>query len=288
MKMIGFLILAAAALVVAGLLVALVSGLPGSMPRGTVATWLYGTCFSLLLLAATWLALRLDGESLSALGLTITSQRVGEFGFGFLTTAILFAASALVRATAVGASWQFWGAGGLRAAVIGLPIALMLALGEELVFRGYGFRQLVAACGARPAIVLSALAFGLYHLAMAGFRPWGMGAVLFFALPALGGLLFGAAVIRTGGLALPLGLHFGGNWVQASVLGLGAAGGGAQPAAVFTAALTPPQAEALTAPDFLPHLPYLLAVAIAGLVVARWRTDSRSSVPSNNAQLRHG
>jgi hypothetical protein len=159
----------------------------------------------------------------------------------------------------------------------------MLALGEELVFRGYGFRQLVVASGARPAMVLSALAFGLYHLAMAGFRPWGMGAVLLFALPALGGLLFGAAVIRTGGLALPLGLHFGGNWVQASVLGLGAAGGGTQPAALFTAALTQPQVEALTVPDFLPHLPYLLAVVMAGLVVARLPIDSRSAEPPDSA-----
>jgi membrane protease YdiL (CAAX protease family) len=28
----------------------------------------------------------------------------------------------------------------------------------------------------------------------------------------LGGLIFGSALLRSGGLALPLGLHWGGNW----------------------------------------------------------------------------
>ena len=34
-------------------------------------------------------------------------------------------------------------------------------------------------------------------------------------------LLFGLAALRTGGLALPTGLHLGANWINASVFGLG-------------------------------------------------------------------
>ena len=63
-----------------------------------------------------------------------------------------------------------------RAALIGLPVAFLLMAGEELVFRGYGFRQLIAACGARTALAASALAFGVYHLAQTGFGMWGIGA----------------------------------------------------------------------------------------------------------------
>jgi membrane protease YdiL (CAAX protease family) len=263
-RLIGFFFLAALAFAATGALMGLASGLLGWVPRT-----MYGITLSLLLFVVTWLALRLDGESFAAVGLILEFQRVAEFAVGFLATATLFAAGGLVRATAVGASWQFWGANGFRAAVIGLPVTLILALGEELFFRGYGFRQLIVACGVRSAVLLSALAFGLYHLAMAGFRPWGMGAVFVFSLSALGGLLFGAAMIRTRGLALPLGLHFGGNWVQANVLALGI-GGGAQPTALFTAALTEPQMRALAAPDILPHVPYLLAIATAGLLVGRW------------------
>jgi membrane protease YdiL (CAAX protease family) len=268
-KAIGFGVLVIVAFVATGPLMGLALGLVGGVAAGSIGFWAYGTTLALLVLVVTWLALRWDAESFAALGLTLDSRRLAELGSGFLATALLFAVCALVRAAAVGASWQFWGAAGVRAAVVGLPITLMLALGEELVFRGYGFRQLVVACGARAAVVLSALAFGLYHLAMAGFRPWGMGAVFVFTLSALGGLLFGAAMIRTRGMALPLGLHLGGNWIQASVLGMGVAAG-AQPPALFTAALEQTQVQALTAPDLLPHLPYLLALGTAGLVVAWW------------------
>ena len=44
-----------------------------------------------------------------------------------------------------------------------------------------------------------------------------MGLVFQFLMPTIGGLLFAWAAIRSGGLALPIGLHLGGNWVQASV-----------------------------------------------------------------------
>ena len=42
-----------------------------------------------------------------------------------------------------------------------------------------------------------------------------MGWVFRLGMPTLGGLVFGVAMIRSGGLALPIGLHLGGNWVQA-------------------------------------------------------------------------
>lgn len=253
--------------VVAYLAAGVLAGTAGALLGG--GTWTYAAILALLLLAATRLALRLDGAPLAALGLTPGARRASEFCLGWLVAASLFASVAVARAVLVGATWQFWGTGGFQAALLGLPVALASVLAEELVFRGYGFRQLVAVCGARPALILSAAAFGLYHLALAGFAPWGMGAVLVFGLPALGGLLFAAAALRTRGLALPLGLHLGGNWVQASVLGLGVAPG-AQTPALWTAALTPAQAHTLVAPDALPHLPYLIALVAAAWLVARW------------------
>jgi membrane protease YdiL (CAAX protease family) len=124
-------------------------------------------------------------------------------------TSALFAAAALACALWIGAAWRFEGLAGVMAALSGLPVAFLLMAGEELIFRGYGFRQLISACGSRAALVLSAVAFGIYHLAQTGFGMWGIGAFWVVALPALGGLVFGLAMIRTGGLALPLGLHLG-------------------------------------------------------------------------------
>ena len=41
---------------------------------------------------------------------------------------------------------------------------------------------------------------------------------------ALGAILLGLAYLRTGSLALPIGIHFGWNWVQGSLLGFDVSG----------------------------------------------------------------
>jgi membrane protease YdiL (CAAX protease family) len=253
--------------------IGIANGLLGGVLNGSAGRWVYVVTCLLLLLGITRVALRRDGESLATLGLVLDSRRLIEFGYGAAITSALFAAAALARALWIGATWSFEGLPGIRAALIGLPVAFLLMAGEELIFRGYGFRQLIAACGARTALVISALAFGVYHLAQTGFGMWGMGAFWVVALPALGGLVFGLAMIRTGGLALPLGLHLGGNWIQASVLRLGGPIEGA-PSALFTAPLTSAQAQQLWSPDLLPHVPYLFVMLTAAILVA-FRGSSR-------------
>ena len=274
-KIAAFLVASLAAWLAAGPLMGVSGGLLGGASRGLAGTAIYSTICLLLLLAVTWLALRWDGESLAALGLTLDSRRAFEFAGGFVVTSVLFAGIALVLASSVGATWHFSGAGAFQAAAIGVPVAFVLMAGEELVFRGYGFRQLVAACGPRTAVAASALVFGIYHLAQTGFRFWGIGAFWVIALPALGGIVFGVAMLRTNGLALPLGLHLGGNWIQASVLSFGPLGE-LQPTALFVAPLTSAQAQQLSSPDLLPRAPYLVAMAVAVLLVALWPRSKRS------------
>jgi membrane protease YdiL (CAAX protease family) len=280
--MAGFLFASLAAWLATGPLMGVIGGLLGDTSQGRTGIAIYATVFLLLLLAVTWLALRWDGESLAAVGLTLDSRRGLEFACGFVATSVLFAGVALMRASSVEATWHFSGAGAFQAAVIGVPVAFVLMASEELVFRGYGFRQLVVACGPRAAVVASALVFGIYHLAQTGFRFWGIGAFWVIALPALGGLVFGVAMIRTNGLALPLGLHLGGNWVQASVLSFAPLGDG-QPTALFVAPLTSTQAQQLWSPDLLPRAPYLVAMAVAGLLVALWPLSKRGAAGARPA-----
>jgi uncharacterized protein len=253
--------------------IGVLNGALGGAFNGAAGHWLYVVANLLLLLGITRLALWRDGESLATLGFSFDSGRLREFGYGVAITSALFAAAALVRALAVGATWRFEGLIGVRAALIGLPVAFLLMAGEELVFRGYGFRQLIAACGARTALAASALAFGVYHLAHTGFGMWGIGAFWVVALPALGGLVFGLAMIRTGGLAMPLGLHLGGNWMQAAVLRLEPTDGTSS--ALFTASLTTAQAHELWSPDLLPQVPYLVVVTTTAMLVAFWRSSTK-------------
>ena len=221
----------------------------------SIPVWFYGATLSGLLLLATWIALRLDGGRLAWLGLTPTRTRLRQFAIGFGLSALFYAALHLVRAASVGASWTRTDASIFTTAAPGLAIALLLMLPEELLFRGYAFRRAGEVIGNRATLVISSTLFGLYHLPGSG--TWGMGAFFTFMMPALGGVLFALAAQRTGGLALPIGLHLGGNWIQGSVLAFQLEGQPVFSAVVWRAELSRAQFTVLTAPDLPDHLPFL-------------------------------
>ena len=85
--------------------------------------------------------------------------------------------------------------------LLAVGTVFVLAYMEELGFRGYTLRALQGALGTWPAQGLVALAFGLSHLAFG----WEWNQVLYGVLPSAG--LFGAVAHRSGGLAMPTGVH---------------------------------------------------------------------------------
>jgi hypothetical protein len=114
--------------------------------------------------------------------------------------------------------------------------------------------------GSWPTLGVSSILFGIYHVVGSGM--WGIGTFFTFGMPALGGILFGLAALRTGGLALPIGLHLGGNWVQANVLSFRPEVHGRMPEALWTAPISRTQFHALTAPDLMIHLPFITVMVL--------------------------
>lgn len=95
---------------------------------------------------------------------------------------------------------------------------LASSLAEELTFRGYPFQRLVESVGAPGAVVLASALFGLAH----GWNPHvGPFAV---ANTAAVGVLLSLAYLRTRGLWLPWGIHFGWNFTLGVALGLPVSG----------------------------------------------------------------
>lgn len=86
-------------------------------------------------------------------------------------------------------------------------ILLFGAVGEEMLFRGYGFQVLVRALGPFATILPLGVLFGLAHADNLSFG------LLAFINTTLWGILLGYAFVRSGDLWLPIGLHFGWNWV---------------------------------------------------------------------------
>jgi membrane protease YdiL (CAAX protease family) len=256
-RVVVFLLLTAAAFPLGGIAV----GTFGLSGPGASA-W-FGAVLSALLAGATVVCARLGREPLTDLGFPASRRDMLAIPAAFGVGALLFSAMLLVLGAAAGGTWQLHATAPWRSALAGLGPVLGLLLGEELLFRGYLFQQVRRLTGPAGAIVISAALFGLYHLL--GTQYWAMGAVFRFAMPALGGLVFGYALVRTGSLAVPIGLHWGGNWAQSVLFGLGHSPD--HSGAVWIMPLSGEQVGALTAPDLLPNLPYLVALALACLLV---------------------
>jgi len=82
----------------------------------------------------------------------------------------------------------------------GLLFAIVNALLEEIIWRGFVLSRAVSLVGEKQALIITALAFGLYHLSL-GFPIW---ACLIFSI---GGLYMGGAAIRSKGLLAPFVMH---------------------------------------------------------------------------------
>jgi len=88
-------------------------------------------------------------------------------------------------------------------------VSAMLALGvvgEELLFRGYGFQLLLRQIGPFATILPVSVLFAAAHAANLNATPLGLLNTF------LWGVILGFAVLRSGDLWLAIGLHFGWNW----------------------------------------------------------------------------
>src|ERR1700733_7641956 len=86
-------------------------------------------------------------------------------------------------------------------------VLLFGAAGEEMLFHGYAFQLLVRRLGAFATILPSSVLFGLAHMGNQNVTALGSLNTI-----AWGGLL-GYAFLRTNALWLPIGLHFGWNFM---------------------------------------------------------------------------
>ncbi|HXQ38735.1 MAG TPA: type II CAAX endopeptidase family protein [Anaerolineales bacterium] len=135
---------------------------------------------------------------------------------GFVGSALMFVPALIMRLLGC-VHWQWNPTGSSTLASVAL-LFTGVAVGEELLFRGFVFQRLIAGLGQWPAQLILAGFFLLTHLDNP--RMTGDVKVLASMNIFLASLMFGLAFIRTRRLAMPLGLHFMANLMQGGVLGL--------------------------------------------------------------------
>ena len=172
-------------------------------------------------LGLSWAFLRMEGKALTTLGLALSPRWLRQFGAGALLGGGIILAAALGSALLAGVRWQP-GTPRLSTVVSGAYLYLAVAWAEELHYRGYPFQRFCEALGPWTAQVVFAVYFVQAHWQNPGMegttRLW---ATLNIGLASL---LLGYAWLRSGSLALSLGIHFGWNFVQGPLLGFGVSG----------------------------------------------------------------
>jgi len=173
-------------------------------------------------LLATWVCTAVERVPLTSVGLRLERSWFRELLWGSLGGAALMVLTALAIFLAGGFRWAWNPQGSLLAILGGIPFYLLVALKEEVLFRGYPFQRLLANLGPWPTQLLMALVFALFHWS----NPGMTGATRVWALLniSLAGLLLGLCYLKTGRLALPIGVHLGWNWAQGHLLGFGVSG----------------------------------------------------------------
>ncbi len=172
----------------------------------------------IVLLVATWIALRAEKKSIvDVFGFKPVAMRMGQFAIGFAATALLVTLINIVYSTRTGLVWEWNPAYRLPYFAARLYWTFRAVLLEELVFRGYLFYRLWSILGERKAVAISAAAYGAYHWFAFGVLGDPLAMVWIFLFMGLAGLMLAFAFTRSGSLLLPLGLHWGGNFMTQGV-----------------------------------------------------------------------
>lgn len=194
-----------AALLFYGVEAALVSSFLPAQNQFKVSTIILGEgTFFLAAYGAALLMARVEGRPSAVYGLPLKEAFGKRFWQGALIgigeISLIVGCMAAFRAYSFG-PLAFHGAKILQWGILWLIAAMLIALPEEFLFRGYLQFTLADGIGFWPAAFATSLFFALIHRTNPGENWFGV-ANIFFA-----GLLWAFALRRTGSLWLPVGWH---------------------------------------------------------------------------------
>ncbi|MFW6022051.1 MAG: CPBP family intramembrane glutamic endopeptidase [Halanaerobiaceae bacterium] len=112
--------------------------------------------------------------------------------------------------------------------LFGILLFLMVAIGEELLARGYIMGLVKRHYGAVSAILVSSIIFSFIHILNNNVLQNPIPLITLF----LSGILLGLSREVTGGLWVPIGIHFTWNLFQGNILGFEVSGEGLGPSII--------------------------------------------------------
>lgn len=163
-------------------------------------------------------------QSLLVLGIVPTKSRLLNLVFGFLIAAACCSAYYLSFTVFVNHNWTLNNEFKGQAVLTSSWWTLESVLYEELIFRGALLYILIKRLGVKTACIISAVCFGIYHWFTSGVMGDPLQMTFVFVMTGIWGAMFAITFAKTKSLYLPIGLHFGWNFISTVVFSQGPLG----------------------------------------------------------------
>lgn len=179
----------------------------------------------LVAIGISWLLLYVVAKkNILALGLLPIQKRIKQFLTGFLVTGTLCVLVQYFEGYLQASTWVL-----NKSITNGMLLKsfwwdFKSVLTEELIFRGALLYILIQKIGSKKSILLSAIAFGIYHWFSYGVLGNILAMILVFIGTGLMGYAWAWAFAKTKSILLPFGLHLGWNFVYNTLFSKGPLG----------------------------------------------------------------
>lgn len=178
-------------------------------------------------LAISWaLVWFFDRNNLRVLGLYPTRHRIMYFALFFIITSLCCSSEFLMKIFIARQKWQLNTQLTINTVFEGIWWNIKSVLFEELIFRGAILYILIKKFGSRKAIIISAIAFGIYHWFSQNAFGNVVQMVIIFLATGIMGLLLAYAYSRSFSLFIPIAIHLGWNFTRIFVFSGGPIGNG--------------------------------------------------------------
>lgn len=178
-------------------------------------------------LAISWLIIWFyEKGNLSFLGFGPTRKRLVDFAVFFFITALCCSTGFLLRMYFGNEQWKVNPVLNFTLLVEGVWWNIKSVLFEELIFRGVLFYLLIKILGTTKAIIISAIAFGIYH--WFSMEAWGNipQMAIIFIITGTMGIVYAYGYAKTFSLYIPCAIHLGWNLTQNFIFSEGMIGDG--------------------------------------------------------------
>lgn len=181
----------------------------------------------LIILFISWALLYLaERKSLLVLGIVPNRKRLQQLGIGFLLTSLLCLSVQFLEINLKSTKWLLNKEIELNLILRMLFWDLKSVITEELIFRGALLYILIQKLGKLKGIIISSIAFGIYHWFTFEILGSIIPMIVVFIGTGLMGYAFALSFSKTKSIAMPIGLHLGWNFTVNTIFSNGPLGNG--------------------------------------------------------------